>query len=121
MPANSKPPAEGQLGETPAVDSGLENGALARVLLWIGLGGGLSVGLIGGWAGGLGYGWRACLQHAALRLLLWRNGSTPPPWEYVRFLDYAAERVLLRKVGGGYIFIHRMLMEWFAGQAAHPQ
>ena len=30
------------------------------------------------------------------------------------FLDYAAERVFLRKVGGGYIFTHRLLMEYFA-------
>ena len=28
--------------------------------------------------------------------------------------DYATERVFLRKVGGGYIFIHRTLMEHFA-------
>jgi hypothetical protein len=32
----------------------------------------------------------------------------------VRFLDHAAERILLRKVGGGYIFVHRMLLEYFA-------
>jgi hypothetical protein len=38
------------------------------------------------------------------------------PWNYVKFLDYAAERILLRKVGGGYIFIHRMLLEYFAAQ-----
>jgi hypothetical protein len=30
------------------------------------------------------------------------------------FLDYAAERVFLRKFGGGYIFTHRLLMEYFA-------
>jgi hypothetical protein len=36
------------------------------------------------------------------------------PWGLVRFLDYAAERVLLRKVGGGYIFVHRLLLEYFA-------
>ncbi|MDJ0592593.1 MAG: hypothetical protein QNJ72_21810 [Pleurocapsa sp. MO_226.B13] len=36
------------------------------------------------------------------------------PWNYARFLDYAAERIFLRKVGGGYIFIHRMLLEHFA-------
>jgi hypothetical protein len=36
------------------------------------------------------------------------------PWNYPRFLDYAAERILLRKVGGGYIFVHRLLLEYFA-------
>ncbi|NEO16045.1 MULTISPECIES: hypothetical protein [unclassified Moorena] len=35
-------------------------------------------------------------------------------WNYARFLDYAADRIFLQKVGGGYIFIHRMLMEHFA-------
>ncbi|HYU75307.1 MAG TPA: hypothetical protein VEL31_21780 [Ktedonobacteraceae bacterium] len=26
----------------------------------------------------------------------------------------ATERILLRKVGGGYIFIHRLLLDYFA-------
>jgi hypothetical protein len=34
----------------------------------------------------------------------------------VDFLDYAAERIFLRKVGGGYIFIHRLLQEYFAAR-----
>ena len=42
------------------------------------------------------------------------NGSIPG--NYVRFLDYAAERILLRKVGGGYTFIHRMLLDYFAAR-----
>jgi hypothetical protein len=50
--------------------------------------------------------------------LLWRNGSTPRPWQYVRFLDYAADRVLLRRVGGGYSFIHPLLMDYFASLGA---
>jgi len=32
----------------------------------------------------------------------------------VTFLDEAAERLLLRKVGGGYIFVHRLLLDYFA-------
>ena len=36
------------------------------------------------------------------------------PLRLVPFLDYCAERIFLRKVGGGYIFIHRLLMEHFA-------
>jgi hypothetical protein len=35
-------------------------------------------------------------------------------------LDYAAGRIFLRKVGGGYIFIHRMLMEYFASLESIP-
>jgi len=36
------------------------------------------------------------------------------PLNYVRFLDYCADHLFLRKVGGGYIFIHRLLLEHFA-------
>jgi len=61
---------------------------------------------------GLRYGGFAVIQHVVLRAILVRNDVIP--WNIVRFLDYAAERILLRKVGGGYIFIHRMLMEYFA-------
>jgi hypothetical protein len=34
--------------------------------------------------------------------------------------DYAADRIFLRKVGGGYIFIHRMVMEYFAALETEP-
>ncbi len=53
------------------------------------------------------------IQHFVLRFLLYRRDTMP--WHYVRFLDYATERIFLRKVGGGYIFIHRYLLEYFAG------
>jgi hypothetical protein len=80
---------------------------------------GLIIGLVVGLFGALQAGGQACLEHFLLRLLLVRNDSAP--WNYVRFLDHAAERILLRKVGGGYIFIHRMLMEYFAaGPDAAP-
>ena len=37
------------------------------------------------------------------------------PRNYARFLDYAAEELtFLQKVGGGYIFVHRYLLEYFA-------
>jgi hypothetical protein len=51
-------------------------------------------------------------MHFVLRWFLWRAGSIP--WNYARFLDYAASRILLRKIGGGYVFIHRLLLEYFA-------
>jgi hypothetical protein len=51
-------------------------------------------------------------QHWVLRILLWRQH--PIPWKVVRFLDNAVEQVLLQKVGGGYIFIHRSLLDYFA-------
>ncbi len=85
-----------------------------------GLGGGLVGGLsgvvvvvlAGGLGGGLDYGGRAVIQHYTLRWLLYRNGSLP--LRLVPFLDECADRILLRKVGGGYIFVHRLLLEYFA-------
>jgi Fe-S cluster biosynthesis and repair protein YggX len=74
---------------------------------WLGLG--LIFGLIFGLVVGGG---KACFQHFTLRLILWIKGFIP--WNYARFLDYAAERVFLQKVGGGYIFVHRILLEHFA-------
>jgi hypothetical protein len=53
------------------------------------------------------------LRHYLARLLLWWKRFAP--WYYVEFLDAAADRVFLRKVGGGYIFVHRMFMEYLAG------
>ena len=58
------------------------------------------------------FGGQALIKHILLRFILWRQGSIP--WNYARFLDYAAERIFLRKVGGGYIFVHRLLLEYFA-------
>ncbi len=55
---------------------------------------------------------RACIQHFNLRVILYFSRNIP--WNYARFLDYATERIFLQKVGGGYIFIHRLLMEHFA-------
>jgi energy-coupling factor transporter ATP-binding protein EcfA2 len=61
---------------------------------------------------GLVYGGGACIQHFNLRLILYKKDRIP--WNYARFLDYASERLLMKKVGGGYVFYHRMLMEHFA-------
>jgi hypothetical protein len=68
--------------------------------------------LVLGAAASLALGGMAVIKHAILRLILYRSGHIP--WNYSRFLDYAAERVLLRKVGGGYIFMHRLLLGHFA-------
>ena len=67
------------------------------------------------WAGG-----KASLQHLVLRRPLVRNRAAP--WKYVEFLDEATDRLFLRKVGGGYVFVHRLLLDYFAdlprGEAA---
>lgn len=75
------------------------------------------LGIIGlGILGFLWYGGLDVIQHYILRLLLWQKQYIPR--DYGHFLDYAAERIFLRKVGGGYIFIHRLLQEYFAGLGA---
>jgi hypothetical protein len=78
----------------------------------------LFIGLIVGLQFGLQAGGEVFLKHWVLRAFLVYNGSAP--WNYVRFLDYAADRILLRKVGGGYVFLHRMLMDWFADRYVEP-
>jgi hypothetical protein len=69
-------------------------------------------GLFVGLPVGLRFGGQACLHHYALRLVLWHNNFAP--LNYIRFLDHATARIFLRKVGGGYVFVHRMLLEYFA-------
>jgi len=72
----------------------------------------LSYGLILGLLGGLLGGGLFSLKHFVLRLTLWMYRSAPLC--YVRFLNSAVDRLFLRRVGGGYIFVHRMLLEYFA-------
>ncbi len=80
---------------------------------------GLVAGLVAGPIFGLLYGGATVLQHYTLRWMLSRNGSLPFR-DLIPFLDYCAERIFLRKVGGGYIFVHRLLMEHFASLADKP-
>lgn len=91
--------------------SGMEKGGLS-----LGLGSalsyGLSFGLFIGLLRGLSCGGDACIQHVILRFFLYRNGFIPK--SYIRFLDYCTERIFLRKIGSGYTFIHRLMMEHFA-------
>jgi hypothetical protein len=72
----------------------------------------LTILLIFGLMFGLIRGLGAIIKHYSLRLVLWRSGKTP--FKFIPFLDHCAKLILLKKVGGGYIFIHRMLLEYFA-------
>ncbi len=65
-------------------------------------------GSVFGWA--ISGGW-AVLRHIALRWLLHRRQIFP--WHAQAFLNDATARILLRRVGGGYSFIHRLLLEYF--------
>ena len=75
----------------------------------------LIVGLVFGLVFGGG---KAYLQHFTLRAILYSQDCIP--WNYTRFLDYATELVFMQKVGGGYIFIHRMVLEHFARMEPSP-
>lgn len=58
------------------------------------------------------YGLQDAGYHGTLRALLACSGKAP--WRFARFLDHATKLIFLKRVGGGYIFIHRMLLEHFA-------
>jgi DNA polymerase III delta prime subunit len=53
-----------------------------------------------------------CAQHLALRLVLFR--ARVIPWNYARFLNACCDCHLLQRVGGRYLFIHRLVQERFA-------
>jgi len=72
----------------------------------------LSLWLLLGLPVGLNRGGSAVVKHYALRLVLWQTGVTP--FRFTPYLDHCAKLILLKKVGGGYMFIHRTLLEYFA-------
>ncbi len=58
------------------------------------------------------YGGMAWCQHWALRFILyWHNYL---PFRLVLWLNNMVEIGIMRRVGGGYIFLHRSLLEYFA-------
>ena len=63
----------------------------------------------------LAYGQLAYYQHARLRRILYDRGHIAD--DYPAFLNQTAERNLLRKVGGGYTFVHALLLQYFSGRA----
>jgi len=98
------------------------NGLMVGII--VGLLSGLSVGLIGGLAVGLivgitigligllSAGGETLIKHTTLRIILWR--AKLAPLNYAKFLIHCSELGLLRQVGGGFIFRHRYLQEYFA-------
>jgi hypothetical protein len=73
---------------------------------------GLFFGLLFGLLFGLFFGLGAFVMHFTLHFFLSLRGDLP--WDLIPFLDRATERLLLRKVGGSYIFVHRLLLDYFA-------
>jgi transcriptional regulator with XRE-family HTH domain len=82
-----------------------------QVLSWA-LSQGWILGLCGGLVVCLVSGGLAAWRHGILRLHLQRSGMLP--LRCVRFFDEATSCILLQKVGGGYRFIHRQLLDYFA-------
>lgn len=68
--------------------------AVAGSIAWIGIGGGIF------------------LFHFAARAELARTATAP--WRLPSFLEEMTERQLLRRSGGAYLFVHRMLRDFFA-------
>ena len=73
---------------------------------------GLSQAVLLGSVFGMVFGGNSVIHHFVLRFTL--SCKNLFPMNLVAFLDYATDRIFLRKVGGGYVFVHRMLMEYFA-------
>jgi energy-coupling factor transporter ATP-binding protein EcfA2 len=74
---------------------------------------GAVLGVLSGLVAGLFFGITDYTKHYLLRFSLWLSGSLP--FRYVRFLNYCVDRVLLRRTGGGYSFVHGTFQEYIAG------
>lgn len=77
---------------------------------WLGLV--LVIGLILALVVGMNFGGASVIQHYILRFILSLDNLLP--FRLIPFLDYCVDLIFLRRVGGGYIFVHRLLMEHFA-------
>ena len=105
-----------------ALAAGLIAGVAAGLIG--GLASGLALGLHAGTAAGLGFaltfavalalvfGANACLQHYLVRA--WLVGESVAPWRYKRFLEAMAQRLLLRRSGSAFLFMHRLLSDYLA-------
>jgi hypothetical protein len=78
-----------------------------------------SSGIFGAIQGGLWYGGMAVIRHYVLRFILIFKRYTPP--KYADFLNYTERLIFLHKVGGGYIFYHRMLLDYFAAMSVEEE
>lgn len=55
-------------------------------------------------------------RHGVIRFCLWQTHAFP--WRTAPFFDDATARILLQRFGGGYSFMHRLLLDHFADQDA---
>ena len=86
--------------------------------LIFGLFSGPATGLVFGLIFGLLFGLGTAVQHGVFRLLLWAHHLAP--LRYVRWLNYTVRlRLLYRCTNGGYVFIHRIVQDYFTDAVAH--
>jgi eukaryotic-like serine/threonine-protein kinase len=86
------------LGTSVALVTGIVDGACMGMIVAVGV--------------SMRRGFGAYVRHALLRRLLARAGAAPR--DYVAFLEHASNLILLRRRGGGYEFVHRLLLDHFA-------
>ncbi len=65
------------------------------------------------WFGGLDV-----AKHYLVRAVI--GATRQGPWDFPRLLDDASQRNLMQRVGGGYIFVHRLLLDHFAAMDLPP-
>ena len=99
-----------------------------RAGLPIGLGAGLLYSIQYGFVPGLVVALRAgvlvlmiygafdVVKHLCLRLIL--SAFERIPWRITKFLDEIAAMGLLQKAGGGYLFVNRLVQDYFSGREA---
>lgn len=78
-----------------------------------------TLGYLSAYFGGFFFGGMAVLEHYSVRLALAWEGVLPYPLrdrQLVRFLDAMRDRLLLTRVGGGWMFIHRQLLDFLANE-----
>jgi hypothetical protein len=92
--------------------AGLQQSSLLLASVKVGLSNALLLAPVGGLLVGLLLGGLAFLQYNILRFILWRVGKMPR--DLFHLLEDAAACILLHKAGGGYLFAHRFLLEYFA-------
>jgi DNA polymerase III delta prime subunit len=97
-----------------AASLGIAGGVLAGIVFpsLAGAVGGLFLGLSGGMAGTLSNARHTPIRQVILWGILCLDNRIP--WNYTAFLNYATERIFLRKTGNGYTFLHKELEKYFA-------
>lgn len=121
------PPVEARLQPGRGVRSSLRNGILMTLVgapvfgvigiifdYWLNGGGDIVTFILAALlpVAFLYYGGLAFIQHYTLRVALAAQHRLP--LRLIPFLEAMNRRVILRRVGGGYIFVHRTLLEYFA-------